>query len=106
MTAFEAIEVLKTDMGCYECTFGCNTPYECKNNDCPFRKAIHLAVERLQIDLLPRMIKAEQTEPQNDCTNCKHIVTETCRECVGKELFVDSGYATALSEPQTDCPWK
>ena len=62
MTVVEAIEVLKTDMGCYECTFGCNAPYECANGDCPFRQAIHIAVERLQIDLLPRMMVAEQTE--------------------------------------------
>lgn len=61
MTALDAIEILKTDTGCYECTFGCSTPYECTNSSCPFREAIHLAVERLSIDILPKMIK---TEPQ------------------------------------------
>lgn len=61
MTALEAIEILKTDMGCYECTFGCSAPYECANGGCPFRAAIHLAVERLSIDILPKMIKTEQT---------------------------------------------
>ena len=62
MTTLEATEILKTDMGCYECTFGCSTPYECANGGCPFREAIHLAVERLNIDILPIMIKTEQTE--------------------------------------------
>ena len=100
MTAVEAIEILKTDMGCYECTFGCNTPYKCKNNDCPFRKAIHLAVERLQIDLLPRMIKSE---PQTDCNRCRHFATDICRECYGNELFDESGYITEITNtPQTE----
>ena len=66
MTALEAIEILKTDMGCYECTFGCSTPYECTNGGCPFREAIHLAVERLSIDILPKMIKTEQTERESE----------------------------------------
>lgn len=41
MTIAEAVEVLKTD-GCYECTWGCLSPYTCSNDECPVHKAVHV----------------------------------------------------------------
>lgn len=43
MTIREAIETLMTD-GCYECTYGCDSPYKCYNGACPVREAVVLAV--------------------------------------------------------------
>ena len=48
----------------------------------------------------------ELTEPQIDCRRCIHFTTDKCRECFGKELFIDSGYITKLEQPETDCSWK
>lgn len=45
-------------------------------------------------------------EPEVDCRRCIHFTTDKCRECFGKELFIDSGYITKLNEPKTDCSWK
>lgn len=81
MTVDRAIEVLMTDMGCYSCTFGCDTPYKCLNDSCEFKEAIHLAVERLKIELLPKMIKYEPQTDIHDLTDCDFCKDRNCKDC-------------------------
>ena len=48
MTISKAIQELKTGT-CYECAYGTSAAYECsgENPTCPFKKAIHMAVDSL-----------------------------------------------------------
>lgn len=48
MTISKAIQELKTGT-CYECAYGTSAAYECsgENPTCPFKKAIHIAVDLL-----------------------------------------------------------
>ena len=47
MTKEEAINVLKTD-GCYDCTFGCFSPFDCKNDLCDVKEATQMAIKALE----------------------------------------------------------
>lgn len=99
MTVDRAIEVLMTDMGCYSCTFGCDTPYKCLNDSCEFKEAIHLAVERLKIELLPKMIKYEpQTDYTPDCPFCRKYETEDClgSDCRRYKIYKDEPQSNIL----------
>ena len=61
--------------------------------------------------------RAEQTEPQTDCSGCRHytdgMVSETiCNDCKRsytdnyEPQFADDINVGYKDEPQTDCPWK
>lgn len=47
MTVPEAIEVLKTE-SCYECSYGCESPYSCAVANCPLRDAVIMAIECME----------------------------------------------------------
>ena len=46
MTREEAIEVLNGE-GCYNCTWGCENPFKCYNEDCELPKAYEVAQKAL-----------------------------------------------------------
>ena len=48
MTREKAIDILKTDNGCSDCTWGCETPLKCANKDCLFVKALEMAISALE----------------------------------------------------------
>ena len=47
MSIEDALNVIKTE-SCYECSFGCDSAYQCNNAGCPLREAVHVAVEALE----------------------------------------------------------
>lgn len=56
MTNEEAIKTLSSD-GCYECSFGCESPAKCPNAGCDVREAVLLAISALSRD---RWISVEE----------------------------------------------
>lgn len=47
MTENEAIEALKND-GCYECSYGCDSPVNCSNERCYIKQATKEAIKALE----------------------------------------------------------
>ena len=47
MTIPEAIEVLKTE-SCYECAYGCKSPYSCAVANCPLKDAVITAIKCME----------------------------------------------------------
>lgn len=43
----KAIEVLKSDT-CYECSYGCDSPYNCESERCEVKSATRMAVSALE----------------------------------------------------------
>lgn len=51
--------MLKTD-GCYECTWGCFSPYTCSNDECPVHQAVHVLADiREAIDLFEQTVNGD-----------------------------------------------
>lgn len=42
----------------------------------------------------PNKKTKNKTQTETECHNCKHFLTNLCRECFNKELFTNSGYVT------------
>jgi hypothetical protein len=47
MNIAEAIETLKSE-SCYECCYGCNSPYYCENTSCQLSIAAVIAVRCME----------------------------------------------------------
>lgn len=46
----DAINTLKTE-SCYECTYGCESPFSCESEFCKLKEAVMLAVKHLEMQI-------------------------------------------------------